>query len=1079
MAGNKFLITERSKLITGKLELLAKKLNSGILTTDLQTKEEYLFEAVKLIQEFYKDLNEPQIGTEDFTQIHADDLPDLSLFNQLWGKILDDLILLFTELENIEQLTLGNFNYVTTETNRLNARLKKVSSLVGDYILYSLNPNKDSFYFKDSFNDLSKIDIASRLLNAEECEVNQTEGIVSLPVDREVNSVINVTEEPIINPNSNGILGNNQEIGKSFNGDLATILDNNPDSWVEYEYVTAKSSPLTEPLVFDFTLNLGDPKVINFIRLNPNNFGTKTTIKVENIDTSLDGVIFTSIKDDIPVGDFIGEDEDNVFILAPSTSKFAGQGLYSFTPRKVKYVHITLTQNEPYIIQTASGEKLRYAIGLRDITIENLQYKNIGEIISLPFTSTDEIRKVLLDVNQNPVELSELAKIDWYISPDDGASWHSIQPKNLDIVSEVPEILEFNGPSTDTVNTAAPVYSVRVKAKLERIEDAFKEGSSTFNKTILNKAELHKVPTASPFSFELEESPLDKSITVVDPLFGSRGKAESAYVVGHAIDNLDTKKFHLPFTNIPRPMKKVYENSSWHLAPQDTNEWVHVEVGGERWYQASGLLDNYNANFSVIDAHKLFNLNLNTGILEFGHGGNTVKPGSNAPITIYFDAEHLFPSEQNNNHLAKLDFVTSNNKDDMKVKRYDAEQTVIQKLQRRALILRLEQQNITSTTNIESVINAMLLDLTSNAGNKVTYIDGNTELLNNWDWSINTTDGIIYLKTPTPSSYDLTVNYTYQPIITLSNEDWDWGTSTNLKDSISIKETGWKTITTTDEDILTTVSGTVFDLSKLAIVKNSVLFDLTENSEAVDSSLDPFFKEVDFKNGIEEFGKSTIKTVEKIASLTSLGTYAEFFLNEKIAQDTEEEITFTNTTLFSTLVGSFGLVNSTGKYFIDTNPASGTYRKVRVYTTINVANPGSITYFYVSPVYKDNGLYSIDYQNGKVYTQRPLDPNNTGNWILNVTFDYTDYRAEYRIARLLDFKSYDVDVVNKTITIKDSEILKWKQIPFSSINDPSRFYLVNYDYIAATRENITELKNSFTPVIKDYALRILTKGKIF
>jgi hypothetical protein len=40
------------------------------------------------------------------------------------------------------------------------------------------------------------------------------------------------------------------------------------------------------------TVNLGDKKVINFIRLNPNNFGTKTQVKIENIETSIDGKRF-------------------------------------------------------------------------------------------------------------------------------------------------------------------------------------------------------------------------------------------------------------------------------------------------------------------------------------------------------------------------------------------------------------------------------------------------------------------------------------------------------------------------------------------------------------------------------------------------------------------------------------------------------------------------------------------------------------------------------------------------------------------------------------------------------------------
>ena len=201
------------------------------------------------------------------------------------------------------------------------------------------------------------------------------------------------------------------------------------------------------------------------------NFGTKTVLNIDTLETSLSGDVFTSIKDDIPIPGYEVEDEVNVFTLAPSTSKYAGQGLYTFTPRKTRYVHIVFRQSEPYRIVTTKGEeKLRYAIGIRDITIKALKFKNKGELISSPLKCPEEIKKAMLEVTQTPVKDSELTNIRYYISHNEGGGWNQIQPKHLTGVSgtvSVKEILNYNNVSFDSISTKVPVSSLRLKMILE------------------------------------------------------------------------------------------------------------------------------------------------------------------------------------------------------------------------------------------------------------------------------------------------------------------------------------------------------------------------------------------------------------------------------------------------------------------------------------------------------------------------------------------------------------------------------------------------------------------------------------
>lgn len=124
--------------------------------------------------------------------------------------------------------------------------------------------------------------------------------------------------------------------------------------------------------------------------------------------------------------------------------------------------------------------------------------------------------------------------------------------------------------------------------------------------------------------------------------------------------------------------------------------------------------------------------------------------------------------------------------------------------------------------------------------------------------------------------------------------------------------------------------------------------------------------------------------------------------------------------------------------------------------------------------FKDSGttkLYSVDYNNGNVYLSHTVTDADA----LSKTFSYsyTNYEASYRIARLVDKKHYDVNIPDKQIAIKDGEFFKHLETPKTTESGTSAYYLVNYDYVAETRENIEELRDYFTPVIKDYSLKVI------
>jgi len=1103
MVANKYLIPDDSTLLKGKLDKLSKNLQTSLSASSFQTQEEYLFEATRVLREFSKELTEPQMKK---AEVLEDNLPKHTDYDDMWNRLLDDLTIIFTELENVETLVVSNFNYITTEANRLTSRLKSVSSKLGDYILYSLNPTKDAIYFIDSFNDLTKLELNSALLNEEECDISQEEGVTTLPIDKSKDSILSITETPIINPDSNGVVGNNQQTGAVFNGDIRVLLDNNPDTWFEYERVVTGASDQREPLVLDFTVNLGEKTVINHIRVNPNNFGTKTAIQVEDISTSLDGEAYTSIKDDVPIAGFTTEDEENVFVLAPSSSKFAGQGLYTFTPRKVKYVRFILKQPEPYVIQTTTEERSRYAIGIRDVDIRAFSYKPKGEIVSTRYQSLDEIRKVILQSNQNPSEYSELASITFMLSPDDGGTWHRIQPKEFTGVAGivgVPEILDFNSADTASITTAVPVKSLRLKVAFERNDDAFEEGSSSFSKTIDTRSELHEIPSSSPFSFSLEKPPVNGTVAVVEPLFGSCGLPGFPYVLGNTSADGFFYSYKLPFPLGNRPWQKEDNGEYFELKPVDIADWIHVLVGGEEWTHSDRPLNLFQADWATSTPAKLFVIDPVNQTLAFGNNQTTFAPADNTPISLWLEADRITPGEVEDNHIASLTFATASNKTDMTIKRYDKEEESLELLGRGKTIARLRHQGVTSASGIAETLGY---------DEQQTFVNGWEELTATDEWSVDELNGVVYMYTPTSTIVDTSVSYTWQNIYALSTDEWDWATDKVLRDSVSIKESAWKAITVDETTIPFLTSSTVLDLEHLSIVKGTLNLLVIDSNPPVDDesteedeaqSANPFITEVLYEDGSTELGALGLKqTLQQVPSLTNSSLNVISLIEQLISTDTSaHKIVFSNKILFATEV-AWGTPSVGGEYAIQRDSNHSSYGQCQVYVDApgslweavyvpntslyggggswtldgtTIVRTGTITYFYEQLILGDEGKYSVDYENGRIFTDRPL----LSTFTILASYHYVDFRAEYQIARLLDPLDYDVDITNRTVVVKDSEVFRHLSLPKSSLKGRNGYYLVNYDYVSSTRENITDLKEFFSPVLKDYALKVLTKGRIF
>lgn len=1034
---NKYTREIQSQLLKNKLDALAKLLKETTASSSAYSQEQILSEAFKTLTNFYKDITGPKF---DPKEILPGDGPDPEDYNKNLTDASDDLTILFKELENLEAAVLQNFNYFTSENNRLQSKVKAVSSKVADYILYSDNHTKESLFFSDSFANLDHIEFDSPQINSEQCEINQVEGIITLPAVRSPDSAIRITEDVVIGAISNGTPGNNQQIGNNTrNDDIEKILDNNPDTWFEYERVVTSDDG--EPLILDITLNLTTSKVVNFIRINPNNFGTKTQVEISDIQTSVDGSNFVSIKDDVPIPGFQTVDEPNIFTLAPSTSKFAGQGLFTFTPRFAKYVHIILKQTSPYSIDTLQGTKLRYAIGIRDIEVQAVRYQPEGEVVSTEYEAGDEIRKIILESSQNPSSESELATIVHQVSPDSGQTWHEIRPRSFtgisDVVNTVPETLEFNTNIDGSITTEGPFTKLKYKAILKRNSGAFTDSSSALKTTIKFTTELHQVPSTSPFLVKLGQPPVNGSVRLIDPQVGARGLENKEFKV--AVGNGYAQIHNLPWKGIKPDKEKYLVGNDYFI--RDTAPEV-VTVGGKAW--SRGVLSTAQPNSEI------YELDYQRGTFKTGDGTRGKAPETGAEIKIGFTPERLLLTSVDDGFEGDLSFDTNNDQQSIVITRYDDISHFNEALPKGEKVLRLANQNLVTT--------GIIFSDTGVFSDKKDFLNGNTELINAGDYSIDYEEGIVYTYSNTSSIVNTTVSYEYQPAVVLDPSQWEFNGESTVNRTVRIKQNGFASRPITDEPIPASVKK--FSLGNFSVVKGTVDFIVPSGQT------DVFLKEVDYIDGRTEL-LGLLRANEFVPGGVLVGSgMKEFFLSLVPEDVVGHVIRFTNRDVFITDTSPSDPL-SPGEYSI-------VGRRIRVYISATVANPGNVTYFYKDPTKNPSGSYSIDYRMGNVYTYDSTPSGTTAD------YQYSVFTVEYPIVRVVPVEDYVVDHEAAQVTLSDREIIRKSVQPGALIrsNIGGNTYQVVYNYVQQVRNNVDELEPYFTPILKDYSIRVLTRSRL-
>ena len=924
--------------------------------------------------------------------------PNPDQYNSIFTQLLSDITTVFSELKYTGDIVLANFNRLVTEEASILARTKKIYNQLQDLDLFSSSTTSRALFESDDFVDFDKIDFDERFIEDERCFIDVEQGIITLPQAQASSGVI--VSDVKINEISNGVVGNNQQIDVPRHGNINDILDSNPDTWFEYESVVLV--PTEETLVLSLTLQLADEYIVNNIRVNPNNFGSSNWIKITSLETSVDDRTYTSIKDVLPIEGFIELDTEDEFILSPAVSKFAGQGIYTFTPRKAKYVRIVIEQPQGYYIESLDGQRFRYAIGLRDLEVYGIEYNAIGSLVSLPFALTEDIRKVALLAVENPVRPSDVATIEHYISVDDGATWYQLQPVSGEDPN-APKILTFNDESEGAIKTDARALTIRHKVVLKRESDGFKADKSAISEKTTSIAELRQLPAGEPFNVSIKQRPIASSVRIVNPIFGSKGWSSPKLYVGTS-DGTPGQTFEAG-VSIRAGEEKVYVDSQlWTSVEQFDSEYQYVI--------------NYEHGENRLP------------LIKFGFNNSIPLTGS--IISIELPAENLVVEGQEP-HFITLENLSDGDKNAMELVRHGVPTIVYgERMAQVATRHYLRNKNLDDSVSLSFNTYAATIFT-----DEKTFIDGVTELISFGDYSVDYVNGIIYAKELTDDDEIATVGYTYTPLEVVSSDEWKF--IDKMYQTLELKHTSFRSIQV--EDDLNVQSGQQrVALSNETVVRGSVKFSDTD-----------LFLELPFIDGITEF----LDIIEVQDEDVDIG--GNSFNLDNFPVISVYPVVFSDTAVFAREIP---VPVQAGDYFID-------YATGQV-DTFSTLDNGTVSYHYqdTNKAGDLDGSYSIDYREGVIYFYEDLPTTVTA------TYEYTRYAMRYRIAKELEGHMFTVNPDDQLITITDPAVMD----DYLPTTRNAGLIKVFYDYIEQVRESIEELEPYFTPVVKGYALKILTPG---
>ena len=229
--------------------------------------------------------------------------------------------------------------------------------------------------------------------------IDMQNGDLTLPIKATVSLKASTI---ILENDNNGSMGNAFAGGK--NSDINVILQSNASSYFEYEKIS--SSFNTDSLYLGFAIKLEKEEIANcaYIKL----FVSDEMLypKLDIVEISLDGINWTEITREV----YFNKADHYI----------------RFLPKKIRYIRFKLSQDVFSAIKTSFGNKNRYLIGIREVSIKRVEYKDSGEYVSVPLSG-----RKMQSIEFSSSEISN-NDISYLVSASNGTKWQKIE-KNTKI----------------------------------------------------------------------------------------------------------------------------------------------------------------------------------------------------------------------------------------------------------------------------------------------------------------------------------------------------------------------------------------------------------------------------------------------------------------------------------------------------------------------------------------------------------------------------------------------------------------------------------------------------------------------
>lgn len=867
-----------------------------------------------------------------------------------YDRYYDLLRMSRAELQKLTDLYISYYNSEQLKLLELQGKLRRVQQKRSALSLWE---SDFKYVLADRF--LNHDWLALAFASGTPCNVDTTQGLLTLPIESEDQvSIKNIT----IGSGSNGSPGNSDaEVNLSITNPN-NVKDDDTSTWFEYERLDAGPAKLV------LNLDLGTTQIVNCMRVHPVNLGASYNFEIEDVLFTVSGGGTQSIKT------LVAPETPDSFWTVQSTGTDVVWSA-TFLPVQVQSISIKFIQRNSYSLETLSVDRRtvlrdRFAFAIKEIKLFKQKYLQEGVMGSVEREYPEGLYAALPVLSVHPPKPA-LFDIALESSTDGGGIW------------ELSDDINDGIGSTLLLDGSAGTLAWRMK--LMRSDDAFSNLTDLVETTVDVKETKSLLRTVSRFQspalLSLKEKPLSSKVFAMQTKLGRRGDRYSTVALGTGTGT--NVRFDLPFgivdVGLEPTSMKVYVNRTEYTYVEDS-----TAVGAGEW----ALTDDFK--------QVMFSSDLPDG----------------ASVRLGFDEERMEFTERSDGFFHRTELLFDPDKENIFIYSLPRESKRVSKmLPRDKKIIYLGYKNIEPDNLTISTIFTTLTPVATKADV--------TSLL---EYYLDPVNGILYLYEPSDSAV-FSVSFLHQNPERLAPEGFSVVYEDLKPVGILIKPEYFEARTVTQtagvplpkrinpltgvyeaRDDIFSSSSNVMTLAYDYIVRGSVKLS-SAFLETVDSP-----EEVPFMDGRTEFlgliQMENETTVEIEADGDGLVTFslAAGALYEPIF-----EVIFGDTTVFATRVFAAPTSGSSeGDYYVSREG------QVIVKATSGLEAGISINYLYKDPNFSPDNKYSVDYENGYLYTYAGISDGET------VEYKVASYKLGYDIAQEID--SYNYDSTSNTIELR-------------------------------------------------------------